>query len=237
MTFRPALWPTVFSLPAFLVLLGLGTWQVDRLHWKERLLAERHAAVAAPPIELPRSLDEARGLEFRHVRVRGTFRHDKELYLAATSDLGTIGKHVLTPLVFEDGRVVLVNRGFVPDERKDPSRRQAGQVTGIVEVDGLLRLPPERKPVWFVPDNNPDRNFWFWVDLPAMARAAGIDGVLPFYVDAGSMPNPGGWPRGGVTRIELPNDHLQYAITWYSLAIALAVIYVLYHRRKPEAAP
>jgi surfeit locus 1 family protein len=234
MKFRPTFWPTVFSIPAFLVLVGLGTWQVERLHWKERLIAERHAGVTAPPVALPRDRDEARDLEFRRVRLGGQFLHEKELYLAATNDKGTVGKHVLTPLRLDDGRVVLVNRGFVPDERKDPARRAEGQLGGTVEVEGLLRLAPETKPHWFVPDNRPDRNFWFYVDLPAMARAAELDAVLPFYVDAGDAPNPGGWPKGGTTRIELPNDHRQYAMTWYALAIALAVIYFLYHRRKSE---
>jgi surfeit locus 1 family protein len=94
-----------------------------------------------------------------------------------------------------------------------------------------LRLPPTGRPNWFLPDNRPDLNYWFWVDLPAMAAAAGLDRVAPFYIDADGAGNPGGWPRGGGTRLSLPNDHLQYALTWFSLAVALIVIYVLYHRR------
>src|SRR5260221_5073438 len=112
MNFRPTLWPTVFTIPALLVLIGLGTWQVERLHWKERLIAERQAGVAAPPVALPRSREEARELEFRRVRLGGQFLHEKELYLAATNDTGTVGKHVLTPLRLDDWSVVLVNRGF-----------------------------------------------------------------------------------------------------------------------------
>jgi len=102
-------------------------------------------------------------------------------------------------------------------------------------VTGLLRVPPDKKPSFFLPDNRPDLNLWFWVDLPAMARADGIGEPAPFYIDADKTPNPGGWPKGGVTRLDLPNDHLQYAITWFALAIALVVIYVLYHRRKPDS--
>jgi surfeit locus 1 family protein len=235
MTFRPAFWPTVISLPAFLVLLGLGSWQLERLHWKEGLIAQRGAAMNAPPVPLPASVDEARTEEFHNVRVRGELLNDKELYLAATNEIGTVGKQVFTPLRLEDGRVLFVNRGFVPDDRKDPARRAEGQRAGPVEIEGRIRIAPETKPHWFVPDNRPDRNFWFYPDLTAMAAADALGGVLPFYIDAGPAPNPGGWPKGGVTRLDnIPNNHLQYAITWYALAIALAAIYVLSHRRRKE---
>src|SRR5258708_3607273 len=123
MTRHPAFWPTFFAVPAFLVLLGLGTWQVERLHWKEGLIAQRSAAVNAPAIDLPKTLGEAKPLEFRHVRAAGTFLHDKELFIGATADNGTVGYHVMTPLRRADGSVLLVNRGFVPAEMKDPGGR------------------------------------------------------------------------------------------------------------------
>ena len=128
---------------------------------------------------------------------------------------------MLTPLREPGGRVVFVNRGFIPAELKDPAKRRAGQIAGTVRVQGLLRLPPAEKPAWFLPDNRADLNYWFWVDLPAMAAADKLDRVAPFYIDADATPNPGGWPKGGVTRLTLPNDHLQYAITWFSLAVAV----------------
>jgi surfeit locus 1 family protein len=221
----------LFTVPALLILLGLGVWQVQRLHWKEGLIAQRDAAVTASPIAPPRSFDEARGLEFHHIVAEGVFRNDKELYLAASSDSGEAGYQVVTPLVMSDGRKMFVNRGFVPSELKDPAKRAAGELVGTQRVVGLLRLPPPTKPSFFLPDNRPDLNLWFWVDLPAMAKAAGVADPVPFYVDADNSRNPGGWPKGGITRLDLPNDHLQYAITWFSLAVALIVIYVLYHRR------
>ena len=138
---------------------------------------------------------------------------------------------MLTPLREPGGRIVFVNRGFIPAELKDPAKRSAGQISGTVRVAGLLRLPPAEKPAWFLPDNRADLNYWFWIDLPAMAAADELDRVAPFYIDADATPNPGGWPKGGITRLELRNDHLQYAITWFSLAVALIVVYVLFHRR------
>jgi surfeit locus 1 family protein len=233
--FRPRLIPTLFTVPAVLIMFGLGGWQVQRLHWKEGLIAQRDAAAAAPPMAPPRSLDEAHGREFHHVVAEGVFRNDKELYLAAASDNGGSGYQIMTPLIMSDGRTMFVNRGFVPSERKDPAKRAAGELAGSQRVVGLLRVPPPEKPSFFLPDNRPDLNLWFWVDLPAMATAAGVADPAPFYIDADNTPNPGGWPKGGITRLDLPNDHLQYAVTWFSLAVALIVIYVLYHRRNASS--
>jgi surfeit locus 1 family protein len=230
--FRPQFWPTVFSVPAVLVLLGLGAWQIQRLFWKEDLIAERAAAVAAPTVRAPQSLAQARRFEFHHVFDEGVFLHAKEIYLGASAGAGSIGYQVLTPLREASGRIVFVNRGYIPSNLKDPKKRAAGQIAGTVRVVGLLRLPPAGRPNWFLPDNRSDLNYWFWVDLPAMAKADKLDDVAPFYIDADATPNPGGWPQGGVTRLELPNHHLQYAITWFSLAVALIVIYLLYHRRR-----
>jgi surfeit locus 1 family protein len=228
--FRTLLWPTLFTVPVLLALLALGSWQIERLFWKREQIAERQAAVAAAPVAAPPGLEEARGMEFRHVTDEGVFLHDKEIFLGATSEAGRNGYQVLTPLREAGGRNVFVNRGYIPTELKDPATRFAGQVTGPVRVQGLLRLPTG-KPAWFLPYNRPDLNYWLWVDLPDIAAADKLDHVAPFYIDADATPNPGGWPKGGITRLELRNDHLQYAITWFSLAVALIVIYFLYCRR------
>ncbi len=231
MTFRPLFWPTVFSLPALMICLALGAWQVERLFWKQGLIAQREAAVTAAPAAVPKTLSEARSMEFRHVSDEGVFLNHKEIYLGATSEGGGQGYQVLTPFLEPGGRVVFVNRGYIPGELRDPTKRALGQIAGTIRVQGLLRLPPAGRPNWFLPDNRPDVNYWFWVDLPAMSAADKLDRVAPFYIDADATPNPGGWPKGGVTRLTLPNNHLQYAITWFSLAVALIVIYVLFHRR------
>jgi surfeit locus 1 family protein len=229
---RPRLVPTLITIVIVLVCSGLGVWQLERLQWKRGLIAAREAAVAAPPVAPPQNLEQARGMEFRHVTDEGTFLNDKELYLGATSPHGgAAGFDVLTPLREADGRIVFVNRGFVPSERKDPNTRRAGQLEGTVRITGLLRVPHDKKPSWFLPDNRPDLNYWFWIDLPAMAKVDGLGRAAPFYIDADETPNPGGWPQGGLTRVRLPNHHLQYALTWFSLAAALLVIYVLYHRQ------
>jgi surfeit locus 1 family protein len=234
--FHPRLVPTLFTIPALIILVGLGSWQVQRLHWKEGLIAQRDRMVAAPPIAPPQTLAEAEQNQFRHVADDGVLLNDKEIFLAAASEGGGSGYQVLTPLQEPDGRIIFVNRGFIPLELKDPAKRAAGEPSGPVHIAGLLRVPPAEKPTFFLPNNRPDLDLWFWVDLPAMAKAVGVPDTAPFYIDADKTPNPGGWPQGGVTNLELPNDHLQYAITWFSLAIALVVIYVLYHRKNSGAA-
>jgi surfeit locus 1 family protein len=242
MAFRPTLWPTLFTIPTMILLLGLGTWQLERLQWKEALIADRAARTGAAPIDLPppgQALSAAQSddLNYRHAVASGQFQHEKEMYLAARTMQGSVGFQIVTPLQMADGAVVLVNRGWVPDDRKDPAKRLEGQVAGTVEVDGAIRVPQQRN--WLqrqtVPDNDPQKNFWFWNDLQAMGAHAGVpaDKLVPVYLEAGPAPNPGGLPIGGQTKVNLPNDHLQYAITWYALALALAVIYVLYHR-KPQ---
>ena len=173
-------------------------------------------------------------MEFHRVIDEGVLLNDKEIFVGATSDGGVNGYQILTPLREPGGRIVFINRGFIPAELRDRTKRMTGEPTGPVRIAGLLRLPPASRPNWFLPDNRPDLNYWFWVDLPAMAAADKLDRVAPFYIDADATPNPGGWPQGGVTRLALPNNHLQYAITWFSLAVAMVVIYVLFHRRNVE---
>jgi surfeit locus 1 family protein len=225
--FRPTLWPTLISVPAVIVMIGLCVWQVQRLHWKEGLIAERTSRVAAEPISLPSVGTDPAAVEYRRVRLEGTFHHDRELFLGARSLNGNVGYHILTPFALTGGGAVLVDRGWVPIERKAPESRAEGQLAGAQTLDGIVRLA--RGKAWMQPDNEPQSNVWFFVDLPAMAAGTGIDLRTDLYIDAGPAENPGKYPVGGQTRIELPNDHLQYAITWGLLAAALAVIYVLYH--------
>jgi surfeit locus 1 family protein len=220
----------LFTVPALLVLLGLGSWQVQRLHWKEGLIAERQAGLAAPVTSWIEAADRPGELHWHRVSAEGRFLHDRELLLAARSMNGNPGYHIVTPFEVEDGTLLLVDRGWVPLDRKEPQARPEGQVEGLRAVSGILR--PGHRPSWLTPENQPEENFWFWVDVPAMAHAAGLEGhaVTEAYLEVDAAPNPGGFPIGGQTRTDLPNDHLQYAITWYALALALSVIYILYHR-------
>jgi surfeit locus 1 family protein len=226
----------VLGLLGMAVLIGLGTWQVERLHWKEGLLATIQQRMALPPVDLVTALKADPGLaqqEYRPVKVEGTFEHRFERHFLATYE-GEPGFYVYTPLHLDDGDWLFVNRGFVPDDNKDPTTRQQGEVPGRVTVTGLLRAAPAEKPSSMVPDNEPDKNIFFWKDLRAMAASSGLPAdapVLGLFVDADKTPNPGGLPLGGVTIVDLPNNHLQYAITWYGLAAALAGVLLVWLRR------
>ena len=225
--FRPTLIPTLFTVPALIVMIGLTVWQVDRLQWKNALIAERQARIAAQAVDLPAIGPDPSTLEFRRVVIAGTFMHDRELLLGARSLHGNVGYQVVTPMALISGGIVLVNRGWVPAERKDPATRIEGQIAGVLILDGVMRVSQKR--AWLQPENEPRNNHWFFLDVPAMAASMGVSARPDIYVEAGDAPNPGDLPIGGQTKVNLPNDHLQYAVTWALLAIALAVIYVAYH--------
>jgi surfeit locus 1 family protein len=223
--FAPGLWPTVLTLLGLAALIGLGTWQVERLQWKQALIAERQGQLAAPAAPLPATAAEWRAWDFRPVTVDGEFRHDLEQLFGVSAIEGRVGHHVLTPLVRPDGAAVLVDRGWVPSDRAHPAARREGQPTGQVRVTGIARYRSGEKPGWFTPDNQPEQGLWYWYDLATLQDRIGLE-LLPVVVEADATPNPGGLPIGGQTRSELPNNHLQYAITWYGLAAGLLGVWI-----------
>jgi len=228
--FRPLPIPTLWLVPGLVLLVGLGSWQIERLHEKEALIASVQAGLMAPAVALPEVLKPGGAVsEYRHVRLTGHLLHDREQYLFAQGPGGAPGVHVLTPLVQHNGDIVLVDRGFVPDELRDPLRRKTGQIEGELSLTGVLRLP--QHPGLFTPANNPETRLWFIKDVGAIAKAARVS-AAPLLVEADATANPGGWPLGGQTRIDFPNDHLQYAITWFGLALALLGVYLVYHHSR-----
>lgn len=229
-SFRPSLLATLIALPAVLVMLGLGTWQLQRMGWKAELMERVAARVHAAPAPLPATLSDPGALEFRPVTVTGRLLHDKELRLLARPRQGQAGYEIVTPLVRDGGGTLLVNRGFVPMDKREAASRPQGQVAGIVTVSGVVRLP--QPPGLFQPDNTPGADTWVRVDPAAMAAAVGLPAVAPLIVEALPGQSPGGLPAGIEPRVELPNNHLQYALTWYGLAATLVAIYVLSQRRR-----
>lgn len=206
------------ALLAMLGFAALGVWQLQRLAWKLDLIARVDARVHAPPAPLPPPATWAgwqrQDYEYRRVRLTGLFRNDRETLVQALTERGA-GFWVLTPLRTPQG-VVLVNRGFVPPERRDPATRAAGQVNGPVTVVGLLRASEPGG--GFLRANDPVANQWHSRDIAAIAEARGLGPVAPFFVDADATPNPGGYPIGGLTVVSFRNAHLAYALTWFALA-------------------
>lgn len=218
----------VTTLVMLAILISLGNWQVRRLAWKENLLATIDARIHAAPVPLDEALsrvDEGDDIEYLPVELSGTFLPGTEQHVLSTWK-GASGWNIYQPLRLDDGRILFVNRGFVPYDRADPATRPDSLPEGEQAITGLARLPLDAKPGFLVPENDPAKNQYYWKDLAAMTAAAGVEGetVLPLFVDAGPYADPAKLPVGGVTNIDLPNNHLQYVVTWYGLALALAAV-------------
>jgi surfeit locus 1 family protein len=229
LNFRPLVGFTLLCLPLLALLLGLGVWQLERLQWKLGLIAQMSRNMAAPPIGLDAALalgnDRA---QYRRVALTGRFENSKESYAFATGPNGVPVYHVLTPLVLDDGRVMMIDRGIVPTVLRDPAARPGSEPTGSVSLVGIWRTPDRPGP--FTPAPDLAHRVWFARDLAGLARVNHLRLAAPAILEATASPNAQAWPRGGQTRVDLPNDHLQYALTWFLLASALVVVYFAYHR-------
>ena len=228
--FRPLPALTFVCTVLFASLVALGVWQLDRLQWKLALIAEVNRNLAAAPISLDRALALGDAVQYRRVALDGYFENAGEVYAFATGNSGEPVYHVLTPFVTEDGRRLLVDRGYVPRDRLDPATRRNGLLQGARHVVGVWRVPDA--PGAFTPAPDMAHRIWYARDLAGIAKAAGIAFSAPAIVEADATPNPGGWPKGGQTRVTFRNEHLQYAITWFALAAALLLVYFAYHRSR-----
>lgn len=206
-------WLTALSAVLALLFGALGVWQVERLQWKLDLIRTVDARLAAPPqviapAEWPTI--NARDDAYRRVVARGRFLNDRETLTQALTEEGA-GWWVMTPLRTEGGDI-LVNRGFVPEDRRDPSTREApgGQQT----VTGLLRLTEPGG--GFLRRNDPASDRWYSRDVEAIARAKGLTNAAPFFIDADAATSPT-YPKGGMTVVRFRNPHLVYALTWFGL--------------------
>ena len=232
--------PAIATLIAFVLLVALGVWQLHRLSWKEGLIAEIDARAHAAPVPPPPSADWAslhpRDYEYRHLALAGTFDNAKETLVFRPSEDGP-GYLVMTPLALASGGTIIVNRGWVPDSLKAHTSRTAGDLAGPVKVTGLMRAPEARN--LFTPADDPATGQFFSKDPATIAARDGI-AAAPFIVDADAMPaNPGGWPRGGATVIDIPNNHFSYAMTWFGIALTLLGVFgsFAWKRLKGEDGP
>jgi surfeit locus 1 family protein len=223
--FRPGLLPTLLTLLGLAVLIALGTWQVQRMAWKEGEIALREARLQADPVPLPADADPE-AWHFRRVLVEGRLLHDRAQLMGAEARGGRLGHHLLVPLA-RNGDHVLVNRGWVPADWKEAVPEHA-QPEGTVVIDGIARHRGDDRPGLFTPGNRPESREWYWYDMAGLSAATGVT-LAPLVIDAardGDEP-----PVGGRTVIDLPNDHLGYALTWYGLAAGLLGIYLLWGLR------
>lgn len=240
---RPLVAPGLATLIGVVILVGLGVWQLGRGAWKADLLSRIEARVHAPPGEIVPEREwpnwNAAADEYRRVRREGVFLHDKETLVRGNSPRDRqgnvrLGFFVLTPLRGDNGSIVIVNRGFVPQELREPARRPGSQPGGRVTITGLVRASQERGA--FVPKNNPGKGEWFSRDVEAIAAAQGLTRVAPFLIDADASPATA-WPRGGLTVVNFPNNHFGYALTWFGLAAALIGVFAAWAWRRVAPEP
>lgn len=236
--------PILFALSLLVAFIALGTWQVQRKAWKEALIATLEQRLSAPAEELPprerwAQLDPAHD-EFRRVKFSAAFVPDAAALVYATgsalrNDVSGPGYWVFAPARLAGGGLVVVNRGFVPEGRQNPPTRAGDDIIGNADLIGVLRWPEVRGA--FAPRDEPGRNLWFVRDPVAIASAKGWGEVAPFFVELESPRPPSGFPRPGLLKPNVRNEHLQYAITWYGLALVVAVMFAVWLGGRRKTAP
>ena len=209
----------MLALAAIALLLGLGVWQVERRAGKLALIAQVEARLAAPPVAAPgpeRWAGIGRDDAYMRVRAEGRWRRGADSFVQAVTDLGG-GFWVVTPLDTAGGWPLLVNRGFVPTGAR---AALPPPPAGTVALTGLLRVSEPGGA--FLRSNRPAEGRWYSRDVAAIAARHRVAGVAPYFVDADR--GPGQWPRGGMTAVRFPNNHLVYALTWFALAAMIAFL-------------
>jgi surfeit locus 1 family protein len=224
--------PAILTLMLLACLIGLGSWQISRKAWKEGLIDTLTQRLTAAPSELPppqrwAELSEAED-EYRRVRFTAAFvaREDALVFTSGSTfrpDVTGPGYWVFAPAKLAGGGLVVVDRGFLPNGEADPAMREAGAAGTEIEMVGVMRWPEAS--AWFLPAPEPTHNLWFVRDQLSIAKAKSWGEVAPFFIELESPSPPGGLPAPGPLKATLPNDHLQYAITWFSLAAVIAVAF------------
>ena len=228
MYFKPYLWLTLLSVPALALLLFLGSWQVQRLFWKTDLISTFTERAAASPISVSELVGSSKDNQFRRLSLSGTFLHDDEVYLVGRTYEGNAGFHVVTPLRQKDDSIIFINRGWVSEDYRLPAQRPFSLTTGEVQIDGIIRLPQQQG--YFVPDNEPERGFWFTLKPDEIARFRDYSSVeTDYYVDQVRTSDVITLPISAEVRVDVRNAHLNYALTWFGVALSLIGVYIAYH--------
>jgi surfeit locus 1 family protein len=226
---RPVAW--FFFLAAFGTCMALGTWQVQRLEWKQGLIAEIAAAnESAPLTALPQTAEELEKLQFHKVTLSGTWVADTEFHITPRYYRDQFGYHLVTPLKLAAGHSVLVNRGWIPAKKKEADTRPETRLKGKATITGLVRTGAERS--YFTPPSQPEKNLWFGRDIEQMATHASLKNTIPAMLDLIGEQKAEQLPIPSDGTIRLRNDHVSYILTWYGIGLGILVIFLVYHRKK-----
>jgi len=227
---RRRAWFALFAVAGVACLVALGVWQLQRRAWKAGLIARIEGQLAQNPVALPADVDPVRW-DYRRIVAPGQAVEGPLQVWTSRTLQGRVGVHLLGFLLLDDGRALLVDRGWVPvGPGLAPMLDSVAPWSGDVAVTGALRLPS--RPGAFTPDNDASSGRWSTLDPGAMAAAAGLDGhpVVPLVLQLDDS-DPAAPPFGQPVVPDLPDNHLQYALTWFALAAGLAAIAVVFVRR------
>ena len=227
--FKPSVWLTIFALPSFLILIILGSWQVQRLNWKSELISNYNNNFQQAPITVKELFKDRKNNKYRRTVIYGEYDHANEIQIIGKTYEGNAGFHIITPFILENNEIIYINRGWVPKKYSDRKTRKFSLLEDKVRVEGLVRLP--QKKGYFVPENEPGNGFWFTIIPEELNRHLNIIGEKEFYIDELNIDEKLKLPMPANGKVQVPNNHLQYAITWYSLALGLLIVYFAWHRQ------
>ncbi|MEZ5905294.1 MAG: SURF1 family cytochrome oxidase biogenesis protein [Geminicoccaceae bacterium] len=220
-------WPlTLTTVVAFAVLMVLGTWQVQRLAWKLDLISRTEAGLAAAPVPLPVDPAAMLALDLRPVTATGTLLRDRAFAYGASQRGGQPGARLMVPLQRGEGGPVLVDMGWIPEPVE--ATLAAPDEPGPVAIEGILRADHLAARPTFRPENRPDERRWYWLDTAALETTLDLPGLAPVTLvrsPSGAETTP---PIADRPTLNLTNNHLGYAITWYGLGAGLVAVYIAF---------
>ena len=213
----------IFNICAIIILLSLGTWQLERLQWKNRYISQIETKISMPAIEINENnsiyLDTYKN---RKITIKGSYLYDKKITLHSKVYNKLVGKHLLVPLKTDYG-YLLVNRGFITDA----GLKNLNEDTEVLNITGMINFS-SKKP-YFIPNNNLQNNDWYYVNIKEIGEYLSLNLLNYYLIEENNLAEP--FPIGSQYNIDIPNDHLQYAVTWFSLALALSVFMHLVWRK------
>ena len=227
-TFKPKFVPLVSFLIALLILLSLSLWQVKRLVWKTNLIEQRVSNFEGEPKNLF-DIKKPNENEFKKVFIEGQLLNNFEFFMPALSKNGNNGFHIIVPMEVEKKKLILFDTGWVPLAKKEKNKRLNNLIKEKKIFTAVIRLPGRKG--YFQPDNDNIKNFWFFVEPKLMEETISMKLENRFYLEAVDN-GPNGYPLGNQTRIYLRNNHLQYAITWFLIALSLIGVFIFASIRK-----
>jgi len=214
--------PIVIGLGGLATLLALGFWQLDRLDWKRGIIAEAERRLDNPPVALPDDLEPVRD-DYLPVFVTGRFDGEPLYHLTTQKPKGP-GFDIIAPFETADGRRILIERGYIPQEQRDTATGSTSP-PGEVRIEGFLRWPDDVNR--FTPDPDAAKRIWYARNVPSLSGAARTEPVMIVQAPTGAAD----YPRGRAVAVKIRNHHLQYALTWFSVALIWLVMTVIWARR------